>query len=171
MARTMGLGGLAQDICFKRKFRWMLNIPDVAGDFASANAEILPPLKSARPNVAFKEMQAEHLNETLFYPSKPEYKPITITLYDLKQASHPVLLWIASCFRAEDGAWFLATERQFIRDVRLELYDGCGNTMETWVYENAWPQQIDFGDMDMSSSDLVTCDITLRYARAYIELR
>jgi hypothetical protein len=51
----------------------------------------------------------------------------------------------------------------------LEMYNGCGDVLETWVFENAWPQAVEFGDLDMSSSDVVTCDLTIRYDRAYIQ--
>ena len=55
------------------------------------------------------------------------------------------------------------------RDAKLELYDGCGKILETWVYEGIWPQSVEFGDLDMTSSDVITCDLTLRYDRAYIK--
>ena len=50
----------------------------------------------------------------------------------------------------------------------LNLYDGCGKVIETWIFENAWPQNIEFGELDMTSSEVITCDLTLRYDRAYI---
>lgn len=166
MAQPMGLGGgLQGNSCIKTKNRWLFFIPNVASEGVYA----LPPKTAARPNIAFKEMQVEHLTETLFYPSKPEYKPIQLTLYDIQTPeTHPVLLWFSRCYNAQSGTWTLPGAG-FIQDVRLELYDGCGTVLESWVFENAWPQQIDFGDLDMGSSEVVTCDITLRYARAYIE--
>lgn len=166
MGREMGLGGIGES-CFKRKFRWLMTIDGVAGD-PGTGINILPPVKSARPNVAFKEMAVEHLTETLYYPSKPDYKPITVTLYDIVSAGkHPVLKWVNQCYNAQEGPWRLAAQG-FIRDIRLALFDGCGNTIESWIFENSWPQQIDFGDLDMASSEVLTCDLTIRYARAYI---
>jgi hypothetical protein len=141
-------------------------IPNVS----SEGTNVLPPQKAARPNIAFKEMSVEHLTETLWFPSKPEYKPIQITLYDIKVGSfstHPVLDWFKKCYDARSGQWTLPGQG-LMENVRLELYDGCGTTIEAWVFENAWPQQIDFGDLDMGSSELITCDITLRYARSYL---
>lgn len=167
MARKMSFDfGLERDPCFKRKFRWLLIIPEVSAE----GLQTLPPQKAARPILAFKEMQVEHLSETLYFPSKPDYKPIQITLYDIKKdTEHPVMRWVRRCYDAQEGQWRLPAEAEFIKQAKLEMYDGCGTTIETWVYENAWPQQIDFGDLDMGSSDVVTCDITLRYARAYIQ--
>lgn len=168
--RSMGLGALGnENTCFKMKYRWLMTIDDVAGDSAETSVDVLPPQKSARPNISFKEIQVEHLTETIYYPGKPEYKPIQITLYDIKTRTlNPIMKWIDQCYKASTGKWSLAGEG-LMRDIRLQLFDGCGNVLERWVYENAWPQLIDFGELDMGASEVVTADITLRYARSYIE--
>jgi len=177
-AKTMGfdLGLSGGNTCFKRKFRWMLKLDGISGEGVNA----LPPLRSARPSLSFKEMEVQHLNETIFYPSKPEWKPFPLSLYDLKKAEkkvkdkteivdikNPVVAWIKSIYDASSGDW--KPSSGFKRNCTLEMYDGCGNVIETWTFENAWPQNIEFGELDMSSSDVMTIDLTLRYDRAYIE--
>ena len=47
------------------------------------------------------------------------------------------------------------------------MYDGCGEILETWTFENVWPNNIEWGELDMSDSSYVTIDLTLRYDRAY----
>ena len=49
----------------------------------------------------------------------------------------------------------------------LVLYDGCGNPLEMWSFDGLWPQAAEFGQLDMSSAEVVTCDVTMRYDRAY----
>ena len=87
MAQQMGWGdsfGL-RDGCFKRKNRWLFTIPEISAEGINA----LPPSKASRPGLSFKELSMEHLTETIYYPGKPEWKPITLTLYDLrKEQSH-----------------------------------------------------------------------------------
>lgn len=167
MARKMGLdfGLESNTICFKRKHRWLFNIPAVSADQGTYS---MPPLKAARPNLTFKETEVQHLNETIYFPSKPEWKPITLTLYDISLLSNPVFRWIAEIYNPNNGNWTAPVPGRFIKEAILTLYDGCGEPLEKWIFENAWPQQIDFGDLDMGSSDLTTVDITLRYSRAYI---
>ena len=138
MAQTMGFGTWVDKLC-KRKNRWIFKIDDVVDDGASA----LPPLKSARPSLTFKEMEAQHINETIFFPSKPEWKPIQLTLYDIDGRESKVIDWVKQIYDAENGTW------------------------ETWIFENAWPQVIEWGELDMADSSVVTVDITLRYDRAY----
>jgi len=169
-ANTMGfdLGLSGGNTCFKRKFRWMLKLDGISGEGVNA----LPPLRSSRPSLSFKEMEVQHLNETIFYPSKPEWKPFPLSLYDIKQkkdSTNPVIEWIKSIYDTKSGDWKPSVSSGFKRNCTLEMYDGCGNVIETWTFENAWPQNIEFGELDMSSSDVMTIDLTLRYDRAYIE--
>lgn len=171
MARSMGFGfGLEKaHACFKRKHRWLFKIQGVSADGVNA----LPPTKGARPNLSFKEMEAQHLNETIYFPGKPEWKPVNLTLYEVKSESgkvqHPVLKWIEDVYIPKNGTWKPSCDGFKKSQARLEMYDGCGETIETWIFENIWPQAVEFGDLDMASSDLVVCDLTLRYDRAYIE--
>ncbi len=47
---------------------------------------------------------------------------------------------------------------------RLVLWDGCGIPLEAWLLRNMWPQSVNFGDLDMASSEEVTVELTLRYS-------
>lgn len=154
------------NMCMKRKFRWLYKIPKVCGE-KGANA--LPPLKGNRPGLGFKEMEAQHLIETVYYPSKPEWKPLSLTLYDLKTARHPVIEWYKKLYDAEAGTWTPSATAQLKQKATIEIYDGAGTAIETWVLENTYPQNIEFGELDMGSSDFLTVELTLRYDRAYQE--
>ncbi len=154
--------------CFKRKHRWLFKIPGVCAEGVNA----LPPFKGARPNLSFKEMEAQHLHETVYFPGKPEWKPINLTLYEVKTTAqdHPVMQWIEKIYNPKTDAKFKPSCDGFKHDqVRLEMYDGCGETIETWIFENVWVQSVEFGDLDMSSGDLVVAELSIRYDRAYIE--
>lgn len=177
--QTMGLGGLYNtDTVFKRKFRWMFFLEGVSASGVSA----LPPQKSARPNLSFKEISVEHITETIYFPGKPEWKPLELTLYDIKQSRNPVILWLNKLYNPRPGNQSQGgtynpsgIDTSNIIDVfgvkqpsaKLSLYDGCGNEIEQWFYINVWPQTIEFGELDMSSGDVMYIDLTLRYDRAY----
>ena len=167
--RKMGfdLGLNAANTCFKRRFRWMFKVTGVSGDNESqGQIDCLPPLRSSRPSLSFKEMEAQHLNETIFYPSKPEWKPIPLSLYDINKNENPVTKWLSNIYDVgpSDAGWY--PSELFKKECTLEMYDGCGNVIEKWIFENAWPQNIEFGELDMSSSEVMTIDLTLRYDRA-----
>lgn len=153
--------------CLKRKFRWLFKIPSVSAE----GVNTLPPDKGARPSLSFKEVEAQHLNEIIYYPGKPEWKPINLTLYDLKKNQNPVIDWLSEQYNTKSGRWSIGYGGggEFKKNAVLEMYDGCGEILEQWKFENVWPNNIEWGELDMSDSSYVTIDLTLRYDRAYIE--
>jgi hypothetical protein len=144
-----------------------MEVPDITGELTNI---LLPPEKSARPNLSFKEIEVQHLSETVYFAGKPVWKPVNLTLYDLSGSNNPVFEWIkcqyepnTGVFRS-DGRW----ASKWKKNVNLKLYDGCGNEMEAWIYENAWPSAVEWGSLDMADNEYVTIELTLRYDRAYI---
>ena len=167
MAYNMGLGlayGSNLHLC-KKKWRWMFTIPDVCGN---TSVNILAPQKSARPDLRWKEINIQHLNEEVFFPGKPDWSMASITLYDTKLTAHPLFRWLRTMYGPQDGSYMRTPKDGFIKECRLDMYDGCGNVIEQWIYEDAWPQQMNFNDLDMGANEFVVCNLMLRYARAYI---
>ncbi len=186
---SMGFDFGMQDpnACYMRKFRWLFQIEGVSGV-----AKTLPPLKAARPSLSFKEQMVAHLVENIYYPVRPEWKPITLTLYEIRSAGvdigrNPVMEWVQKLYNSSplvagaasnSGDWFPihqegcgegAQSQCFKRNAILCLYDGCGTVMESWQFDNIWPKNIEWGELEMGTSDVVTVDITLRYDRAWIK--
>ena len=162
----MGLEfGLEKGLYCKRKFRYLFFVEEVSADGTNA----LPPLKSARPNISYKEMSAKHLIEDVSYPAKPDWKPVQLILYDLKKDINPVFDWIKEIYDPQAGEFKEPNANKFIKEARIELYDGCGNRIEGWVFEDVWPQVVNFQDLDMGQSDVLTIGLTLRYVRAFID--
>ena len=110
----------------------------------------------------------EHLTETIYYPGKPEWKPITITLYDLRKEQSPLWDWIYSLYDLPNNRYLYSVGFKKEQAI-LTLYDGQGLELENWFFESVWCQDIVFGELDMSDSGICTVDITLRYDRAYYQ--
>lgn len=177
----MGLGVIGRrDVIFRRKFRWMFNITDIVGQEDKNTAiKMLPPLKAARPSISIKEMEVRHLDEVVYYPGRQDWKTINITVYHLQCNNNPIFDWLRTIYDpiAEDGDPFKyaiaesgGDEANFVKRVaQCVLYDPCGETMETWTYDCVWPTSIDWGELDFESSDIVYVDLTLRYARAFVQ--
>jgi hypothetical protein len=196
--RNMGLFNIGS-ACFKRKYRWMFFIKDVCGTVSDSSygTNVLPPSKGSRPSISFKEIEAQHVSETVYFPGRPDWKPISLTLYDFTiRNQNRVFEWLKLYYRVNgtnvtiipsvfesniaaqtgiipaSGSGLRRNNQPDaikIPEAELILYDGCGNAIERWVFENVWPQSVEFGELDMQSSEVVTVDVTLRYDRAYIE--
>lgn len=160
-------------LCIKRPWRWIFEVAAVSAD-DTVGVNSLPPEKSSRPSISFKEMEVRHLIEDVYYPGKPEWKPITLTLYDLVLTNNPVFAWIQNAYNPPLGTWnapviqTFNSANLFIKNCYLKMYDGCGTLLETWTYEDAWPQAVNWGQLDMGGQGFMTVDVTLRYARAYV---
>ncbi len=162
-----GPGGNFPNICFKKKNRWKFIIPSISADGVSS----LPPLKSGRLSMNFKEIQAEHLNETIFFPSKPEWKPISLTLYDIvKDDENPVFSWLRTAYDPKNCSLWTPCLTAGLKcaEAYIVMLDGCGEELERWTLEHVWPQALEFVEGDMASTEVIYCDVTLRYDRAYI---
>lgn len=170
----MGLGILGdRNTQFRMKNRWLFEIKDIVGD----SLPMLPPSKSARPSISIKEMEVRHLDEVVYYPGRQDWKTVNLTLYHIQCNNNPIYDWLKTIYDPRDGddpfKYALNEdnpENSFIkREATCTLYDGCGEIMETWIYESVWPTSIEWGELDHDSSGLVFVDLTLRYARAYVE--
>lgn len=171
--RNMNLHPLLAKGGDKRKFRWLFTITPFIGDQVS----MLPPSKGARPNLSFKEYSAEHLNETIYFPGKVEWSTLELSLYDVKCSDNPIFEWMRKIYDPDPTVGFYGPSLlppaqigapHFKRQAILTLYDGCGRIIEAWIYMNAFPQKIDWTDLDMTNSELTSVDLSLRYDRAYL---
>jgi hypothetical protein len=171
MGVNMGLHPLLLKGSGGRTFRWMFSIQPYIGDQIS----MLPPFKSARPNISFKEYQAEHLHETIYFPGKVEWQTVELSLYDIKCKENPIYEWMKLVYNPDPDEEFYGPSlsqqpdgTQFKTTAQVSLYNGCGDTIESWIYMNAYPVKIDWGELDMNNAEVVTAQLSLRFDRAYI---
>ena len=171
----MGLGDLGQpNVIFKRKFRWGFRV-DFCGDSIPEHFVKI----AARPNISIEETEINVKNAKTWIPGKASWEQITVQYYDVVNAagsgSQPGIMalysWLSSVydFRLEGGGIrgqlnMGAAVQDYAGQATLKMYDGCGVAMETWRLWDAWPQAINFGDLDYASSEEATVELTLRYS-------
>jgi hypothetical protein len=177
----MGLGPVLNrnDIELKRQFRWMLEVGQGGNDSGGiggivGNAvNVLPPLASERPSLSFKEIEIEHTSETIFMPTKAQWKPLKVKVYDVATnlKNNMVFDWVVRFYNAQKASYnFVSAQfaQNFKKTVNLSLYSGQGCCLESWQLDGAWPREINFGELNMESSAIVTIDMELRFDRAYV---
>lgn len=166
---NMGLGTIASDnIVFKRKFRWTFKVEknDCHGPIPEHFVKT-----ASRPNLSVEETEINFLNGKMWIPGKGSWETITVTYYDVggtdaSTAMQELFKWIASIYDFTDPTTLKqsSSNKGFFTSGSLSLYDGCGKTMETWELKKMWPQAVNFGELDYSSSEEATVELTLRYA-------
>lgn len=149
---------------FKRKFRWLLEV-------VSAEKTILP--KSfvkihSRPNHEDWVDQATQdkirWGETVAAELK-EPQTITVTIFEAKE-EYLQCFWdyLSEVYSLKAGAVERKDPPKMVA-LNLDLLDGCGVEIERWNLFDAWPEAINFGELDHSSTEEVTIEITFRYSK------
>ncbi len=184
MASLMDIGQLgSEEAVFKRKFRWLFSLNDYEqredqGDIVKygdrdTNGHVAKI--SSRPSLSFNEQAVQHIIETIYLPAKASWDPIDIIVYDLKGEDY-LYKWVKEFYNPELGTvnpvseltteFSLASIKYPKKKGTLRLLDGHGNTIEWWDLQGCWPLNIDWGELDYSSSDTLDVNFSLRYDRA-----
>lgn len=161
----MGIGKLGNaNLIFKRKFRWTFEV------FRPGNGSQIPAsfVKIAsRPNLSVEETEINYLNAKTWIPGKASWETITVTYYDVATIENkPLFDWLASVYDFTNPVTLgQGSQRSDYAAIgTLTMYDGCGFPLEIWTLDDLWPQSINFGELDYSSSEEATIELTLRYS-------
>ena len=172
MATQMGLGllGTADNI-FKRKFRWTMEFFNVC-----RQKYIAPSFVKAanRPSLTIEETEINYLNGKMWIPGKGTPDTTQVTYYDIASGEggdviSSLFTWLATVYNFTDPIGLSQSSKQatvggYTADEGvLTMLDGCGNTIDKFIYLDCWPTTINFGELDYSSNDECTIDVTLRY--------
>jgi len=193
MAQPMGLGILAgANTIFKRKYRWTFSLATSCGDIPATVVKVAnrPQLdiddteinylhgKMWIPGKASWQTTSVTFYDVLEKGSTQGKNDIT-NLYkwlsgvyafhsnvDLYQSSvrggyGPAAAPLGTALLAGAG---ISGPGGYAGTATLNMYDGSGEVLEQWVLGHVWPQSISFGELDYSSSDEATVEVTLRYS-------
>lgn len=166
MSIPMGMGKLGfNNVVFKRKFRWTFEVSDICGGLSVPKDYVK---LASRPNISIEETEINHLHGKTWIPGKGAWETITVTYYDIAGTSDnfPLYTWLASVYEFTDPVSLRmgSSRRDYAGTGVLMLYDGCGEPVEEWIMRDVWPTAMNFGELDYSSSEEVTIELTLRYS-------
>jgi hypothetical protein len=176
MAIQMGLGKLGGDqVTHKRKFRWTFEVRR-SGGVAAGNDALVGGTKqdvpasfvkmAARPNISIEETEINFLNGKTYIPGKGTWETVTVTYYDVSGDDNmPLWDWLADVYNFTDPLGLQQNARRncYAGIGICTMYTGCGDPMERWTLGDCWPQAVNFGELDYSSSEEATVEVTVRY--------
>ena len=166
---NMGIGELGgPNVSLKRKFRWLFKV-----EALNNNSIIVPEhfvKMAARPNISIEETEINFLNAKTWIPGKGSWETITVTYYDVAVAggggNTGLWTWLANVYDFTNSVTLKqnSIRQNYACKGVCQLYDGCGTPLEQWVLKDCWPQAVNFGELDYSSSEECTIEVTLRYS-------
>jgi hypothetical protein len=122
-----------------------------------------------RPTIQFETIALDHINVKRKLQGKGDWQDITITLYDpiVPSAAQKVMDWIRLGHESITG------RRGYVdfykKDITFYLLGPVGDKIEQWTLKGAFIQQANFGELDFSSNEVATIELTLSYDYAILE--
>jgi len=176
MAQLMHLNELATNtnLVFKRKYRWTFEVKWNGKKIGKNFVKL-----ASRPNLTVEETEINYLHGKMYIPGKASWETITVTYYDVARSvgngMTDLYSWLASIYNFQDQGEKMMQQTTIQGDGNnggwagtgnLTMYDGCGTELERWELRGVWPSAVNFGDLDYSSSEEATIELTLRYYQA-----
>jgi hypothetical protein len=122
-----------------------------------------------RPTIQFETIALDHINVKRKLQGKADWQDITITLYDpiVPSAAQKVMDWIRLGHESITGRRGYADF--YKKDITFYLLGPVGDKIEQWTLKGAFIQQANFGELDFSSNEVATIELTLSYDYAILE--
>jgi hypothetical protein len=150
----------------RRKHRWVFETIG-RGTGVFSQTELLLLQSASRPSFKFEEPEMHHNQEVARFAGKQDWEPITLVWYDAEQqpdVSRGIYMWIETVVNMHSIK--VAHPRLYKRTASLLMLDGAGNSSERWTLYGTWPTSSNWQELDHTSTDLMTIEVTMRFDRA-----
>jgi hypothetical protein len=168
----IGIPGIGGGILHpKLKNKWRVRFTGI-GDGPTGQALSLQATTVERPKLSHEEVELHRYNSKIWIAGKHTFEPITLTVEDdiTGQASSVIQqqLQKQQFLVGAEGQYLAsaATGSLYKFGTYLDLLDGGSEVVEEWQLSGSWIQNIDYGDLDYSSSEAVLLTLTIRYDHA-----
>lgn len=144
----------------KMKNRYVMEIDSIPSYLVKA---------ANRPTIQFETITLDHINVKRKLQGKADWQDLTITLYDpiVPSAAQKVMDWIRLGHESITGRRGYADF--YKKDITFYLLGPVGDKIEQWTLKGAFIQQANFGELDFSSNEVSTIELTLSYDYAILE--
>jgi len=163
----------------KRKFTFLL---EIQGSNGAIENYLIKKVK--KPGYEVSETDHKFLNHVFKYPGKVKWKDVTFTLIDVinPNSSNRFLQlldksgykWPNVPPQADNTSAMTISKNKSVEALgipRIYQLDADGNTVEIWKLHGAWIKDVDNGELDYSSEDMLDITVTLVYDYATCEFK
>ena len=168
----IGIPGVGSGILQpKLKNRWRVLFSNLGGGIDSQPLS-MQAVTIMRPTLTFTKVELHRYNSIGFVAGKHNFEPITLTVED--DVSGTASKTIQDQVQGQqyligaEGQWLAARgEGSLYKFVTtLDMLDGNETVIEEWIMEGCWFESVNFGELDYSSSDQQTIELTISYDHA-----
>ena len=124
---------------------------------------------TARPTIAFEEVELKHMNVSRYVAGKGTWQPLDITLYDpiVPSSAQAVMEWIRLSHESVTGRDGYADF--YKKDVNIQVLGPVGDIVEEWTLKGAWITTANFGELSFDTAEPAEVTCTLRYDYAILQ--
>lgn len=155
----------------KQQNRFRATFANIGGGVGS-NPLSMQVITVSRPTVDFSEHELNRYNSKAYIAGKHSFDPINMTVEDDVTSSASAVIqeqlqkqqWLIGA----EGQWLAASgEGSLYKFVTyLDQLDGNDQITERWIYEGCWLKNVNYNDLDYSSSNPVTITMSIRFDHA-----
>jgi hypothetical protein len=124
---------------------------------------------ASRPTFTSEIVELDHINVKRKIKGKSNWDDMNITLYDpiVPSGAQQVMEWIRTSHESLTGRDGYAAF--YKKDITFYLLGPVGDKIEQWTLKGAFIQQANFGELDFTSNEVATIELTLAYDYAILE--
>lgn len=167
-----GIPGVGTGILHpKHKNRWRVTFANMGGGEDSQPVS-MQAVVVARPKLNFEKVTLHRYNSVSYIAGKHSWDPMRLTLQDdingtasaVVQAQLQKQQWLIGA----EGQWLAAAgEGSLYKFVTyLDMLDGNDQVIEKWTIEGCYLESADWSELDYSSSEPVTIELSISYDHA-----
>ena len=121
---------------------------------------------TARPHITINPVEIPFLNTSTYVAGRFTWGTINVKFRDPigPSASQALMEWVRLHSESVTGRQGYAAG--YKKDVELVMLDPTGVVVQKWILQSTQLNDVDFGGLDYSSSDLADITATLRFDRA-----
>ena len=158
--------GPQNDAAIKRAHRWQFAV------LGPLDTQILAFCKTAtRPSLIIKPSEWHHDQEVSYYAGKHVWEPVTIRFYDAENPNVGVKLfdWVKDMVVDIPGGAIAKEADEYKKEANLLMLNSEGQGgVEDWKLINAWPENVNWLELDYQSTELQLVECRVRYDRAEV---
>lgn len=132
------------------------------------------------PSLTLDPIEVKHQVERIYYPSRPSWSTVSVTLIDARQSGTQITAApLSALFNDWLSDFYGGYETSAVGQINLNLtmlkrkcyidiLGSHGELEDRWTLEGCWPTQISPTSFNSSSSDPAQVELDLRYDRAFL---
>ena len=158
----------------KRNYRFKVTINAFTGYTGNNGTTSVWWAKTvALPSFEVSEVEHNHMDNKYYYPGRVSWNEVSMTLVDpiTPDATDMINdLLTRSGYKIPGNANDSASKSSIAKrtaanlgDVQIDVMDGEGKSIETWILKRPFIKSAKFGDLDYSNDELKQLDLSFRY--------